>query len=187
MSERKISVLGYALLGLLSSRPSSGYDLRKTFALTPMRTFSDSPGAIYPALQRLEESGLIRGKVQDGSGLRRRKIYRLTADGAVALKKWVGKPVTSEEVIGGMDELLLRFAFMDSVIERLAVIEFLRTLEQELKSYVPTLREYLQSEGSRMQMSGRLALENGIRGYETQLRWVRDALTTYESEEHGGS
>jgi DNA-binding PadR family transcriptional regulator len=186
MHEKNISLLGYALLGLLYSQPSSGYDLRKIFALTPLRSFSDSPGAIYPALRRLEERRLIRGKVQEGSGLRRRKIYRLSAEGVAALKQWLIRPVTSEDIVRGMDELLLRFAFMDSVVERSVPIEFLRALERELKSYVPTIREYLRSEQSKMPTSGRLALESGIRSYEAHLRWVRDALTIYGSEEQGG-
>jgi DNA-binding PadR family transcriptional regulator len=186
MDEKSISVLGYALLGLLYSQPSSGYDLRKIFALTPLRTFSDSPGAIYPALRRLEERRLIRGKVEEGSGLRRRKIYRLSAGGVAELKKWLTRPVTSEDVVRGMEELLLRFAFMDSVIGRSVSIEFLRALERELKSYVPTLREFLKSEQSKMPTSGRLALESGIRSYEAHLRWVRDAIATYRSEEQEG-
>ena len=57
------SLLGFALLGLLEERPRSGYDLRKVFAQTAMGTFSDSPGAIYPALGRLEKRGLVRGTV----------------------------------------------------------------------------------------------------------------------------
>jgi DNA-binding PadR family transcriptional regulator len=186
IEEKNITTLGYALLGLLYSQPSSGYDLRKLFALTPMRTFSDSPGAIYPALRRLEERRLIRGKVEDGAGLRRRKIYRLTADGVAELKKWLLRPVTSEDVVRGLDELLLRFAFMDEVVERSALIEFLRSLERELRSYLPTLRAYLKAAESKMPASGRLALECGIRGYETQLRWVRDALANYGSEVQGG-
>jgi DNA-binding PadR family transcriptional regulator len=30
-------------------KPSSGYDLRKIFSSTSMKTYSGSPGAIYPA------------------------------------------------------------------------------------------------------------------------------------------
>jgi Virulence activator alpha C-term len=94
--------------------------------------------------------------------------------------------VTSEDVVRGMDELLLRFAFMDLVVERSVLIEFLRGLERELKSYVPTLREYLKSEQSKMPTSGRLALESGIRSYEAHLQWVRDAIATYRREEQEG-
>ena len=56
----KIPSLGYALLGLLQGKPSSGYDLRKIFSSTSMRTYSDSPGSIYPALLRLEKQGLMK-------------------------------------------------------------------------------------------------------------------------------
>jgi len=71
MGPSKIPLLGYALLGLLTGKPSSGYDLRKFFASTAVGTFSDSPGAIYPALQRLAASGLIRGQIEERGGLRR--------------------------------------------------------------------------------------------------------------------
>jgi DNA-binding PadR family transcriptional regulator len=53
MKAQPISILGYALLGLIHQKPSSGYDLRKTFTETAMGSFSNSPGAIYPALARL--------------------------------------------------------------------------------------------------------------------------------------
>jgi len=67
---------------LLHGQPSSGYDLRNFFSTSSMKTYSDSPGAIYPALQRLEKQGLIRGAVGEGAGLRRRWIFRLTPLGS---------------------------------------------------------------------------------------------------------
>src|SRR5580704_12277438 len=74
MNSTKIPTLGYALLGLLHQKPASGYDLRKIFSSTSLKSYSDSPGAIYPALGRLEKQGLIRGTVEEVSGLRRRQI-----------------------------------------------------------------------------------------------------------------
>ena len=172
------STLGYALLGLLRERPSSGYDLRKTFSLTPLVKFSDSPGAIYPALRRLEEAGLVRGRIEDGSGLRRRKMFRTTAAGIAELKKWLNQPVVQDDVVRDMDQLMLRFAFMESA----AAVRFLMSLERELKSYVPVLREYLAKHQAEMPLSGSLALESGIRDYETHLRWARDALAVYRKK-----
>jgi DNA-binding PadR family transcriptional regulator len=187
MKVRDISLLGHALLGLLQQHPSSGYDLRKIFALTPVGSFSDSPGAIYPALHRLEEGGFIRGRLEETSGLRRRKMFRLTPAGVAALKKWLAKPVHRDEVVRSMDELMLRFAFMDVVIGEAASIQFLNTLERELKLYVPTLREYLGSQRANLPISGRLALESGIRGYEAQLQWAKSARAAYEQAGKGGT
>ena len=89
MSPSKIPALGYALLGLLQENPYSGYDLRHFFSSTSMKTYSDSPGSIYPALGRLEKQGLIRGTVEQGSGLRRRQIFRLTPKGLSELRQWI--------------------------------------------------------------------------------------------------
>lgn len=178
---QKISLLGYALMGLLHSRPSSGYELRKVFAQTPLISFSDSPGAIYPALARLEEQGLVRGQIEETTGLRRKKTYRLKAAGMRELKKWLEKPITRDDVIWGMEELSLRFAFSDSVIGEGNSIKLLKALEGQLKAYVPTLHDYLKSHGNNLPNSGRLSLEMGIRVYEAQLQWARDALTTYPS------
>ena len=65
------SLLGFALLGLIFEQPRSGYDLRKIFTTTAMGSFSDSPGAIYPALARLEANGLVRGTVEESASLLR--------------------------------------------------------------------------------------------------------------------
>ena len=61
-----------ALLGLIHQKPSSGYDLCRTFAESAMGNYSSSPGAIYLALERLAGRGLIAGEVQASGGLRRR-------------------------------------------------------------------------------------------------------------------
>src|SRR5258708_31023457 len=58
------SLLGFAILGMLHARPQSGYDLRKAFVATPMRLFSDSPGAIYPALRRDRKSTRLNSSHQ---------------------------------------------------------------------------------------------------------------------------
>src|SRR5271169_983806 len=128
MNSTKIPALGYALLGLLQ-KPSSGYDLRKVFSSTSMKTYSDSPGAIYPALARLEKAGLIRGAIEEGSGMRRRQIFRLTPKGLAELKKWITRPVTPEDLVWGQQEIMLRFAFSEIAVGPAAAIELLQSLE----------------------------------------------------------
>ena len=175
----RVSLLGYALLGLLHQRPSSGYALRRAFATTPMGTFSDSPGAIYPALRRLEQQGLVRGRVESSAGLRQKQTFRLTTRGLAALKEWLERPLRRADVVRGMDDVMLRLAFMDEVMAPAASIRLLQSLARELAAYLPTLHAYLNEHRREMPLSGRLALESGIRAYEDQSRWVRDALKAY--------
>ncbi len=178
--------LGRAILGLLLQQPLSGYDIRRIFTQTPMATFSDSPGAIYPALKRLEAGGLVRGRVERSAGLRQRRLFRLTPAGRAKFTLWLGAPVTHDDVVRDTDELLLRFSFMDIAVGPAASVRFLRALQHELKVYVPELNRYLASHGGEMPRSGRLALESGIRSYEALLQWTRHALTTYGKHEKGG-
>jgi Predicted transcriptional regulators len=75
------SCLSLAILGFLSIEPASGYGLRKIFLNTAARGYSASPGAIYPALQRLEAEGFIEGTVEKRDTLRPRMVYSLTGRG----------------------------------------------------------------------------------------------------------
>jgi DNA-binding PadR family transcriptional regulator len=174
-----VAQLGYALLGLLHERPGSGYALRRMFAASPIGTFSDSPGAIYPALRKLERQRLVRGRVQRSAGLRQKVIFRLTPRGRAALEEWLQRPLTRADVVRGMDGVMLRFAFTDGVFGPAASIRLLRSLAAELHAYVPELHAYFNEHGAAMPLSGRLALESGIRSYEGLSRWAGDALRAY--------
>lgn len=184
---KEISKLSYALLGLLQPKPQSGYDLRKIFSSTSMKTYSDSPGAIYPALQRLGKQGLIRGKLERGAGLRRRQLFRVTPAGLAALRKWIQRPITREDLVRGQQEIMLRFAFAHHAAGAAAAIQLLRSLEAELKTYIPALHEELSKMKDFVPISARLAFECGIRGNECLLSWTRSAITAYENEIKGGT
>lgn len=182
----KIPSLGYALLGLLQPKPASGYDLRKIFSSTSMKTYSDSPGAIYPALQRLERQGLIRGTIENGAGLRRRRIFRVTAKGFVELKSWITRPITRHDLIVREKEILLRFAFAEPTVGPAAALAFLQSLEKTAGEYLSELRQEFTNAHKNAPVSGRLAFEYGIRTYEALWYWARHAITTYEKLQEGG-
>lgn len=182
MPKAAISKLGCALLGLLHQNPASGYDLRKIFSATALGTYSDSPGAIYPALQRLQQQGLICGIVKAGSGMRRRRVFHLTAPGTAQLRKWIARPVLRADVIRGLDEVMLRFAFSEPIAGPSVSVQILKSLRDELTAYIPELHLQLSAGRAIMPTSGRLALENGIQGYKCLLQWTRRALATYERQ-----
>jgi DNA-binding PadR family transcriptional regulator len=178
----KIPCLGYALMGLLQGKASSGYELRKIFSSTAMRTYSDSPGAIYPALRRLEQQSLIRGTIEEGSGLRRRQRFRLTPQGIAALKLWIARPVTHEDLVAGQAEIKLRFAFSEQVAGVAGSLELLRSFEAALRPHLAALREEFQASKAAMSGSSRMAFECGVRQTECLFEWVQYAITAYIKE-----
>jgi DNA-binding PadR family transcriptional regulator len=179
MKPSDIPVLGYALLGLIHQKPSSGYDLRKTFAETALGNYSSSPGAIYPALERLQARGFVGAEVQETTGLRRRRLFTITQSGEAALKQWLGRPIARQDVTRGAAELMLRFAFMEQVLGVQAAVDFLQGFRTNVESYIPELKAFLEANEANMPLSGRLALESGVRGYETSRDWAEYAIQTY--------
>ncbi len=171
-----ISTLGYALLGLVHHQPRAGYALHKVFTTTPMGHYSGSPGAIYPALRVLERAGIILGKVQRGGTLRPKRVFSATRKGLVALKRWLLHPVSRADVIWRLDELMLRFAFMDQMVSRPETLRFLESFRDEVESYIASLKAHRTATASTMSLHGRLAFKNGIDGYQAQARWARHAL-----------
>lgn len=174
-----IPSLGYALLGLVHGKPSSGYDLRKIFSSTSMKTYSDSPGAIYPALRRLERQDLIRGTIEKGAGLRHRQVFRLTPAGVGALKKWITRPIVPEDLTQGYEQIMLRFAFSETVAGPVASLELLESLRAALKQHVQALHQEFDASQQLMPRSGRLAFECGVRGSESLLEWTEYAIACY--------
>jgi DNA-binding PadR family transcriptional regulator len=60
---RQLTPFEHILLGLICTAPSSGYDLKRIFAATPMGIYQPSSGTLYPALRRLEQKGLVKAQV----------------------------------------------------------------------------------------------------------------------------
>jgi PadR family transcriptional regulator AphA len=81
--------LRYAILGSLSSCPSSGYDLARQFGLGLGWFWSASHSQIYPELKRLEEAGLVEGSLTTVGEKLEKRMYSITETGAEALVSWV--------------------------------------------------------------------------------------------------
>jgi DNA-binding PadR family transcriptional regulator len=177
------TTLGYALLGLSHQREQTGYALRKFFADSPMGIYSSSPGAIYPALRRLEEQGLIKGSVRADGPLKRSRVYRPTKAGLEALRTWLGQEITRRDIEVRMDELMLRFAFLGDFDDVPATRAFLVSLLDQMETYLVDLKQVLEEIVKKgVPIHGRLALEGGIESYEAHARWARRALTEFEEE-----
>jgi PadR family transcriptional regulator, regulatory protein PadR len=80
------------LLRLLRSGSMNGWDIMQRLQLVSDEVLSVTPGALYPALHRLEERGLIAAEWGPSDNNRRAKFYKLTAIGRKQLeaerKEW---------------------------------------------------------------------------------------------------
>jgi DNA-binding PadR family transcriptional regulator len=149
----------------------SGYDVRRLFQMTPVGIFSDSPGAIYPALARLERSGLLAGEAQPSA--RRRRIYRRTPAGNEALDQWLRAPLGAETVERRTHEVELRYVL---IAYRFGAAEASRFLDEAGQAFGRRIAELEAFSAANRDMGGPSldALDLGIRLFRTRLEWCRD-------------
>ena len=93
-----------AVLLLLSEEPSYGYELVK--GLRAFRFGTVDRPAVYRALAQLEKDGLVASRSAQSKAGTARRVYRLTDDGDLALRRWMG--VVKEER-DGLDRVLRRY------------------------------------------------------------------------------
>ena len=71
-----------AILALLAERPMHGYEILQELAERTQGVWRPSPGSVYPALQLLEDQGLVTSSSAEG-----RRQYTLTDEGRAELAK----------------------------------------------------------------------------------------------------
>jgi DNA-binding PadR family transcriptional regulator len=89
-----------ALLLLLDEQAQNGYQLIQEIERRTEGVWKPSPGSVYPALQQLEDEGLVQAAESEG-----KRAYELTAEGreyVAGNREELGNPF--EAATGGMDE-----------------------------------------------------------------------------------
>lgn len=91
------------VLRLLRSGSLNGWDIMQRIQLVSGEVLSVTPGALYPALHRLEERGLISAEWGGSMNNRRAKFYKLTPKGRKQLES---QRQTWERFTGAVEAIL---------------------------------------------------------------------------------
>ena len=73
------------ILSLVEDQPRHGYDIGNLIDRRSEGTLRFNVASLYPLLYRLEKRGWIQGRWVEKAGQRRRRYYRLTAEGKKVL------------------------------------------------------------------------------------------------------
>jgi transcriptional regulator len=83
----KRGTLEMLVLALLEQRERHGYDLAQLIEARSRGRLTFHVTALYPALYRLEDAGLLTGRWVARAGQRKRRYYRLTPAGKRAIAR----------------------------------------------------------------------------------------------------
>jgi DNA-binding PadR family transcriptional regulator len=180
-----MTILGYAILGLLSREELSGYDLAGRMRARVGHFWEARHSQIYPELARLEEGGLVTHRVVEQRERPDKKVYKITPAGLESLKDWVTAPPAPRPA---RDELVLKAYSLWLAEPEEALTFFLdqeRRHEEKLLEY-EKIGAWMESEwrGDIMQtdsprFASYAALRRGLlyeREYAEWCRWVAERL-----------
>ncbi|HYE11879.1 MAG TPA: DUF4180 domain-containing protein [Patescibacteria group bacterium] len=179
--------INYAILGILSYKSMTGYDLKKIIQESSFMHWSGNNNQIYKALTELLNRGLVTNVVKHQESSPTKKIYTITGEGLAALKEWVLSPAEPSEI---KKPFLVQLAWS----KQLNTSE----LNMLLDGYENQVKIQLLMEQSNQHdtdfLLDRTALETTIwsfindnirRTYENELRWIQDlrsAIATIPNE-----
>lgn len=165
----------YVVLGYLSWRQMTGYDVKKLIAESETLPWTASDNQIYEALVQLHKDGWITKTIVDRNSTPNHHIYTISDKGIAALREWVAsepeppqtnKPfltqlmwadrLDTQELDGLLD------AYLNAVGEKLF---FIRVQASE----APNMPNRTPREVYLWEMIHR----HWIAQYEMELRWIR--------------
>jgi PadR family transcriptional regulator, regulatory protein AphA len=172
------------ILGLLSWKSSSGYDLKRIISASEVFYWSGNNNQIYKSLIELEKDGLVTHQVQVQESLPAKKIYSITDQGLAELQ---GCLVAAPQIPELHKDFLIQLAWAELLSDE----DILALLEKYEDEIAVRLRMY-QAQAARPGRSPdrskrekylwkRIA-ENFIAAYQTELDWVRQTRQELREE-----
>lgn len=171
----------YAIMGMLSLGPMSGYELKKNMEISTSNFWKESYGQIYPMLKQLEREGLTTSYAEKQEGRPDRYIHTLTDKGEAELRSWLAEP---SEPMPQRSELLLKLFFGKQIPLPAAIAHVQRHKElhlQLLQRYEETERFIAdQFAGSANLPYWLITMRYGRSVTQAALAWCDETLTAMQ-------
>lgn len=178
---KKTKKTQYAILGLLSIAPMSGYEIKRYMRKSTDNFWRESDGQLYPTLSQLKNEQCIAYKTPVSSGSRDKKIYCITKKGEVELKKWLMKEPETQIV---RNEFMLK-VFLGANVEPQITLEQVHKHLQEAKLKLANLSEKKKKLNKEYKNSSHLSywlftIDYGIQLLEGKITWCGNVIRTLE-------
>ena len=170
--------LKHAILVLLETEPSSGYDLLKQFNNSLGYFWNAKHQQIYQQLKILLNESLIQCKIEEQHGKPDKKVYKITKLGVTELSDWLSDSVKPNKI---NDALLVKIygGHLIQTDNVLAELESHLTLHKKTLLQLKQIEQKYLKLSLEMQQKSKLpfiTLRRGILGEEAWLVWANEAI-----------
>ena len=172
----------YAILGILSQKPSSGYDIGRMMQQSTNHFWQESDASIYPMLKTLEVEGKVKAH-PERTGKRKRTIFEITPEGKNEFAQWMATPPEKETY---RKELLLKLFFGSSTTKQQLLKHLQDQLEKELiekreyESIDQTILAHLPDDHPYKEF-WRMTQRYGIIHTDAHIMWINECLNILQS------
>lgn len=175
--EKKSTSL-YALLGVLSLGPHSGYEIKKLIEQSLAHFWQEGYGQIYPNLKRLVELELATVELKRQDGKPDKKVYTITDLGENQLKDWLQTPV--EQLPKEKHEILLKLFFGKNV-DTLDNIAHVTLYQQRMEKVLIVYRQIekalqISDDNDLDNVYQLMTVRNGIFHAKATLDWCEETI-----------
>jgi len=166
----------FAILGILSWKASTGYELKKFFEESSILYWSGNNNQIYKALSQMLDEKLVRSEVVHQDNSPSKKVYTITDEGLKELKEWI---LSAPEVPEFKKPFLVQLAWSDMLSDQ-ELNELLTKYENELKTQLIMEQEKIRrginspDRSPREKFIWEMISKNIISTYNNELDWVRE-------------
>jgi DNA-binding PadR family transcriptional regulator len=167
--ENTLTTTDGAVLGLVAFGEASAYDLAQLAETSVAHLWTPSRSQIYKTLPRLLERGLVRAREVSQHARPDKSLYRITAGGRTALRRWLDE--VEDEPVDGRVVFPLKLFFCDFASPRTGQAQleaYRRYVTRRLERY-EALRVEPMPIDSRY---ARLVLEHGIARARATRAWI---------------
>lgn len=164
----------HAILGLLSWKPSTGYELKKIFEGSSTMHWSGNNNQIYKALVQLLDEELVTNETFHTDGSPSKKVYSITEDGLCSLKTWVMEESEASEL---KKPFLIHLAWADLLSDE-ELLQLLEKYEDQINVQLLYEKEKIKRGIATPCRTPREAFlwekisENTLLSLETELTWL---------------
>lgn len=178
--------LSFAILGLLTYGPRTGYDLKKIFDKSISNIWTASLSQIYRELSNLENKGHVLSTIHKQDDRPDKRIYTITEEGKNSFKEWLAdfpEKLSSAQ----RDEFMLRIFFGSRLEKKELLKQFERFISQK-STYLTLLNEIeknfslcsnefnVKSE-KKEELFWHLTIKRGQMTLETVIKWAEECIT----------
>ena len=169
------------VLGLLKSKPMSGYEIQQILTKSQSDSWAGIlPGSIYHALKKMEKEGLVEIDLIEKTGNRSKAIYKITQDGEKEFEALLLESLQVSSVY-----LPSNLYTGLSFIQHLSNDEIIQSFKNQqilLEEQLATLKEGIEIKRTHMPLDEvtEMLFQNVFKQYEIQLDLLNNLIIHYE-------